>query len=177
MLNQVHPHLRCKSNTIKVTLPTGSFHAIESLLPAQNLFAPEVHKTCEVGTICSQPLTCRVSLSLSPPSQETCEFSKLGVSERASAKMASAIGVRIDDVGPIQKIFRIGFPFWREFCFFLPLRVAPGVDTEFPYRVRIVDRRVDCRDPVCRHRFRFLDKQESPGQRRLRTLLGLQKAS
>ena len=39
-------------------------------------------------------------------------------------------------------------PFWREFCLFLPVRVAPGVDTEFPYRVRIVDRRVDCRDPV-----------------------------
>ena len=38
---------------------------------------------------------------------------------------------------------------------FLPVRVAPGVDTEFPYRVRIVDRGVDCRDPVCRHRFRL----------------------
>ena len=48
-------------------------------------------------------------------------------------------------------------PFWREFCLFLPVRVAPGVDTEFPYRVRIVDRGVDCRDPFCRHRFRFLD--------------------
>ena len=60
----------------------------------------------------------------------------------AFAKMASAIGVRIDDVGSILK-FCIGFP--------------PGVDTEFPYRVRIVDRGVDCRDPVCRHRFRFLD--------------------
>ena len=48
-------------------------------------------------------------------------------------------------------------PFWREFCLFLPVRVAPGVDTEFPYRVRVVDRGVDCRDPVCRHRFRFLD--------------------
>ena len=48
-------------------------------------------------------------------------------------------------------------PFWREFCLFLPVRVAPGVDTEFPYRVRIVDRGVDCRDPVCRHHFRFLD--------------------
>ena len=48
-------------------------------------------------------------------------------------------------------------PFWREFCLFLPVRVAPGVDAEFPYRVRIVDRGVDYRDPVCRHRFRFLD--------------------
>ena len=53
--------------------------------------------------------------------------------------LASAIGVRIDDVGSILK-FRIGFLFWREFCWFLPVRVAPGVDTEFPYRVRIVDR-------------------------------------
>ena len=48
-------------------------------------------------------------------------------------------------------------PFWREFCWFLPVRVAPGVDTEFPYRVRIVDRGVDCRDPLCRNRFRFLE--------------------
>ena len=37
-------------------------------------------------------------------------FVELGVSEMASAKMASAIGVRIDDVGSILK-FRIGFPF------------------------------------------------------------------
>ena len=51
-------------------------------------------------------------------------------------------------------------PFWKEFCWFLPLRVAPGVDTEFPYRVRIVDRGVvDCHDPACRHRFRFLEIQ------------------
>ena len=127
----------------------------------------------------------------------------------ASAKMASAIDVRIDDVGSILK-FRIGFPFGDEICLFLPVRVAPGVDsefpqkecdhffsfsgrfwslfghfflmllslffvtflpdsfcrtpfaasgidTEFPCRVRIVDRGVDCRDPVCRHRLRFLD--------------------
>ena len=70
--------------------------------------------------------------------------------------MASAIGVRIDEVGSILK-FRIGFYFWREFCLFLPLRVAPGVDAEFLYRVRIVNRGVDCREPVCRHRFRFRD--------------------
>ena len=31
-------------------------------------------------------------------------------------------------------------PFWREFCWVLPVLVASGVDTEFPYRVRIVDR-------------------------------------
>ena len=35
--------------------------------------------------------------------------------------------------------------------------VASGVDTEFLYWVRIVDRGVDCRDPVCRHCFRFPD--------------------
>ena len=64
----------------------------------------------------------------------------------ASAKTASAIDVRIDDVGSILR-FRIGFP--REFCSVLPVRVASGVDTEFPYQVRIVDRGVDCRDPVC----------------------------
>ena len=39
--------------------------------------------------------------------------------------------------------------------FFPNPSVASGVDTEFPYRVRIVDRGVDCRDPVCCHRFRF----------------------
>ena len=74
----------------------------------------------------------------------------------ASAKMASAIGVHIDDVGSILK-FRIGFPFGENSARFLPVSVAPGVDTEFPYRVRIVDRELDCRDPLCRHRFRFLD--------------------
>ena len=33
----------------------------------------------------------------------------------------------------------------------------PEVDTDFPCRVCIVNRGVDCRDPVCRHRFRFPD--------------------
>ena len=58
---------------------------------------------------------------------------------------------------------RIGFPFADNYacCLFLPARVALGVDTEFPYQVRIVDRGVDCRDPVCRHRFRFLDRPTS----------------
>ena len=60
---------------------------------------------------------------------------------------------RCDDVGSILK-FRIGFPFGENSACFVPVRVAPGVDTEFPYRVRIVDRGVDGRDPVCRHRFR-----------------------
>ena len=46
-------------------------------------------------------------------------------------------------------------PFWRDFWLILQVRVDSGVDTEFPYRVRIADRGVDCRDPVCRHRFRF----------------------
>ena len=73
-----------------------------------------------------------------------------------SAKMASAIGVRIDDVGSILK-FRIGFRVGETSACFFPVRVAPAVDTEFPYRVRIIDRGVDCRDPVCRHRFRFLE--------------------
>ena len=63
------------------------------------------------------------------------------------------------DAGSILK-FRIGFPFGENSAWFLPGRMAPGVDTELPYRVRIVDRGVDCRDPVCRHRFRFLDEQQ-----------------
>ena len=41
--------------------------------------------------------------------------------------------------------------------------VASEVDTEFPYRVRIVDRGVDCRDPVCRHRFRFPETGKKMG--------------
>ena len=77
----------------------------------------------------------------------------IGVSEMASAKMASAIGVRIDDAGSILK-FRIGFPFGENSAFFCQSVWLPGVGTEFPYRVRIVDRGVDCRDPVCRHHFR-----------------------
>ena len=39
-------------------------------------------------------------------------------------------------------------PFWREVCWVLQVRVDSGVDTEFPYRVRIVDRVVVCHDPV-----------------------------
>ena len=68
---------------------------------------------------------------------------KLEVSEMASAKPASAYQLL----------------FWRAFCWVLQVRVASGVDTEFPYQVRIVDRGVDCRDPVCRHHFRFPEKQ------------------
>ena len=48
-------------------------------------------------------------------------------------------------------------PFWREFCWVLLARVDSRVDTEFPYRVRIVNRGVDCRNPFCRHHFRFLE--------------------
>ena len=33
-----------------------------------------------------------------------------------------------------------GLPFRRDFCWVLQFRVASGVDTEFPYRVHIVDR-------------------------------------
>ena len=34
-------------------------------------------------------------------------------------------------------------PVWTEFFLFLPVRVARGVDAEFPHRVRIVDRGVE----------------------------------
>ena len=60
----------------------------------------------------------------------------------ASAKMASAIDVRIDDVGSILK-FPIGFSVGENsagFCQSVSQRVASGVDAEFPYRVCIVDR-------------------------------------
>ena len=76
------------------------------------------------------------------------------VSEMASAKMASAIDIRIDDVGSILK-FRIGFFFGENSAGFCKSCGIQAVDTEFPYRVHIVDRGVDCRDPVCRPRFRF----------------------
>ena len=75
----------------------------------------------------------------------------------ASAKTASAIDVRHRRCGVDTEIpYRP--PFWREFCWVLPVRVASGVDTEIPYRVRIVDRGVDCRDPVYRHHFRFPER-------------------
>ena len=66
-------------------------------------------------------------------------MSLLGVSGMASAKTASAIDVRFDDVGVDTEI-PYWLPFWREFCWVLQVRVAFGVDTEFPYRVRVVDR-------------------------------------
>ena len=69
------------------------------------------------------------------------------------AKMASAIDVRIDDVGSILKV-RIGVPLERILLGFASPSVASGVDTEFPYWVRIIDKGVDCRDPLCRHHFR-----------------------
>ena len=69
----------------------------------------------------------------------------LGVSEMGSAKMGSAIDVRIDDAGPILK-FRIGFsPWFSAVASHLRLSLLVGfggieaVDTEFPYRVPIVD--------------------------------------
>ena len=43
----------------------------------------------------------------------------------ASAKMASAIGVRIDDVGSILK-FRIGFPFGENSACFCQSAWLPG---------------------------------------------------
>ena len=49
--------------------------------------------------------------------------------------------VCIDDAGSILK-FRIGFPFGENSAGVLQVRVASGVDTEFPYRVRNVDRRL-----------------------------------
>ena len=54
----------------------------------------------------------------------------IAVSEMASAKMASAIDVRIDDVGFILK-FRIGSPFGEISGWVSQVRVASGVDTEF----------------------------------------------
>ena len=75
------------------------------------------------------------------------------VSEMASAKMASAIVSVSTMWGRYWNSVLASL--WREFCSVLQVRVDSGVDTEFLYRVHIVDRGVDCRAPVCQHRFRF----------------------
>ena len=64
----------------------------------------------------------------------------IGVSsEMASAKIASANRCPYRRCGVDTEIpYRL--PFWREFCWVLPIRVASGVDTECLYRVRIVNR-------------------------------------
>ena len=99
-----------------------------------------------------------LALSLVWFAAATSDLIFIEVSETASAKMASAIDVRIDDVGSILK-FSIGFPFGDNSAAFsaafLQVHVDSGVDAELPYRVRIVDRGFDCRDPVRRHHFRF----------------------
>ena len=74
----------------------------------------------------------------------------------ASAKNGVRNRVRIDDAGSILK-FRIGFRFGENSACFCQSVWLPGSILNFRYRVRIVDRGVDCRDPVCRHRFRFLE--------------------
>ena len=80
---------------------------------------------------------------------EPSEFRRhtaLGVLETGSAKTGSATDVRIDDAGSILK-FRIGFsPRLSAVASHLRLSLLFGfggveaVDTEFPYRVPIVDR-------------------------------------
>ena len=76
----------------------------------------------------------------------------------ASAKMASAIGVRIDDVGSILK-FCIGFSFGENSACFCQSMWLPGSILNF--LIGSVSSMGggggDCRDPVCRHRFRFPD--------------------
>ena len=73
-------------------------------------------------------------------------FPFLGVSETGSAKTGSTIDVRIDNAGSILK-FRIGFsPSFSAVASHLRLSLLVGfgcieaVDTEFPYRVPVVDR-------------------------------------
>ena len=75
--------------------------------------------------------------------------------------------------------FCIGFPFGEKSAGFLQVRVPSRIDTEFPYRVRIVDRGVDCRDPVCRHPFQLIPRcrisTENPDARNSgKFILGLQ---
>ena len=60
--------------------------------------------------------------------------------------------------------FLFDSPSWRvSWGWVVPLVLeALGVDTAFPYRVPIVDRVSDCRTPVCRPRFRFLEVRHPP---------------
>ena len=66
-------------------------------------------------------------------------------SETGSAKLVSAIDVRIDDAGSILK-FRIGFSLWFSAVAsqLRPILVGFGaiqaIDADFPYRVPTVDR-------------------------------------
>ena len=52
-------------------------------------------------------------------------------------------------------------PFWGEFCLFCQSVWLPGSILNF--RIGSVSSigGVDCRDPVCRHRFRFLDPRKT----------------
>ena len=74
----------------------------------------------------------------------------------ASAKKASAIDVRIGDVGSILK-FRIGFLVGENSTGFCRSVRLPGSILNFCIGSYIVGTGFDCRDPVCRHRFRFPD--------------------
>ena len=62
---------------------------------------------------------------IAPKRFEVQTKTRLGVSEMASAKMASTIGVRIDDMGSILK-FRIGFPFGENSARFCQSVWLPG---------------------------------------------------
>ena len=81
----------------------------------------------------------------------------------ASAKMASAIGVHINDVGSILK-FRIGFPFGGNSAGFCQSVWLPESILNFRIGSVLSIGGVDCRDPVCRHRFRFLDKKKEAAE-------------
>ena len=90
-------------------------------------------------------LVCRGHSWMSSQKRKARNFLKskedqgLGVSEMASAKNGVRNRCPYRRCGVDAEIpYRL--PLWREFCWLLPVRVASGVDTEFPYRVRIVDR-------------------------------------
>ena len=73
------------------------------------------------------------------------------------------LGRSADDAGSILK-FRIGFSPWfsavasqLRLSLLLGFGETEAINTELPYRAPIVDRGGDCRTPVCRPHFRFLD--------------------
>ena len=77
----------------------------------------------------------------------------------ASAKMASAIDVRIDDVVSILK-FRIGFPFGENSAGFCQSVWLPESILNFRIgSVSSIGGLIAASDPVRRHHFRFPDCQ------------------
>ena len=95
----------------------------------------------------------------------------------ASAKNGVRNRVRIDDVGSILK-FRIGFSCGGNYAGFSKFVWIPGSILNFRIGSVSLIGGVECRDPVCPHRFRFPEKwPDSPCLSILRGLARISKKS